>query len=69
MITYNNQNGILFAYGNSYQLILDVVAQDIRVVNTVCLVLLMRIGPFVAGVSTCTQESAGEYVDDSVIRP
>jgi len=32
-----------------------------------CLVLLMLIGTFVACASTRTQESTGEYVDDSVI--
>ena len=32
-----------------------------------CLVLLMLIATFVACASTRTQESAGEYVDDSVI--
>ena len=32
-----------------------------------CLVLLMLIAPFAACASTRTQESTGEYVDDSVI--
>ena len=32
-----------------------------------CLVLLMLIGTFAACATTRTQESAGEYVDDSVI--
>ena len=32
-----------------------------------CLVLLMLIGTFAACASTRTQESTGEYVDDSVI--
>ena len=33
-----------------------------------CLVLLMLIATFAAFAATRTQESAGEYVDDSVIR-